>query len=96
MRSKSVFPVLAAAFSVLLPLSATPALSQQKAIGLATHIENQVSGIISGQQRTLTPGQEADIVDGGYWYAPPAPGADIAIVAMGAVTPEAIAPRIAR
>ena len=42
-------------------------------------------------QRTLSPEQEADIVSGGYWYAAPEPGADIAIVAMGAVTPEAIA-----
>jgi pyruvate dehydrogenase E1 component len=42
-------------------------------------------------ERTLSPQQEADIVAGGYWYAPPEPGADIAIVAMGAVTPEAIA-----
>ncbi|MEZ0303227.1 MAG: transketolase, partial [Hyphomicrobiaceae bacterium] len=41
--------------------------------------------------RTLTPDQEADIVAGGYWYAAPEPGSDIAIVAMGAVTPEAIA-----
>src|SRR4029450_7412233 len=42
-------------------------------------------------QRTLSPEQESDIVAGGYWYAPPEPGSDIAIVAMGAVTPEAIA-----
>jgi pyruvate dehydrogenase E1 component len=42
-------------------------------------------------ERTLSPGQQADIVAGGYWYAPPEPGADVAIVAMGAVTPEAIA-----
>ena len=42
-------------------------------------------------QRTLTAEQEADIVSGGYWYAAPEPGADIAVVAMGAVTPEAIA-----
>ena len=42
-------------------------------------------------ERTLTPAQESDIIDGGYWYAPPEPGAEIAIVAMGAVTPEAIA-----
>jgi pyruvate dehydrogenase E1 component len=41
--------------------------------------------------RTLSSEQEADIVSGGYWYAPPEPGADVAIVAMGAVTPEAIA-----
>jgi pyruvate dehydrogenase E1 component len=42
-------------------------------------------------QRTLAPAQEVDIVSGGYWYAAPEAGADIAIVAMGAVTPEAIA-----
>ncbi|MCA0304703.1 MAG: transketolase [Proteobacteria bacterium] len=42
-------------------------------------------------QRTLSEEQEADIVNGGYWYAAPEPGADIAVVAMGAVTPEAIA-----
>src|SRR5260370_40149038 len=42
-------------------------------------------------ERALTPAQQADIVDGGYWYAPPEPGADIAIICMGAVTPEAIA-----
>ncbi|MCC8430016.1 transketolase [Reyranella aquatilis] len=42
-------------------------------------------------ERTLTPAQQADIVSGGYWYAPPEEGSDVAIVAMGAVTPEAIA-----
>lgn len=42
-------------------------------------------------QRTLSAEQEADIVNGAYWYAPPEPGADVAIVAMGAVTPESIA-----
>ena len=42
-------------------------------------------------ERTLSPAHEADIVSGGYWYAPPEPGADVAIVAMGAVTPEAVA-----
>ncbi len=42
-------------------------------------------------ERTLTPQQQADIVSGGYWYVPPEEGADVAIVAMGAVTPEAIA-----
>src|SRR5215470_12855087 len=42
-------------------------------------------------ERTLSPQQESDIIHGGYWYAPPAPGADIAIVCLGAVTPEAIA-----
>src|SRR6185437_12931856 len=40
--------------------------------------------------RTLTTEQQADIIDGGYWYAPPEDGADIAIVCMGAVTAEAI------
>jgi pyruvate dehydrogenase E1 component len=42
-------------------------------------------------ERTLTPEQRNDIVSGGYWYAPPEDGADVAIVAMGAVTPEAVA-----
>ncbi len=41
-------------------------------------------------ERTLTPAQQADIVSGGYWYAPPEAGSDIAVVCMGAVTPEAI------
>jgi len=41
-------------------------------------------------ERTLTAEQQAGIVSGGYWYAPPEDGADVAIVAMGAVTPEAI------
>ena len=42
-------------------------------------------------ERILTLEQENDIVCGGYWYVPPEQGADVAIVAMGAVTPEAIA-----
>ena len=41
-------------------------------------------------ERVLTSEQQADIVSGGYWYVPPEQGADVAIVAMGAVTPEAI------
>jgi pyruvate dehydrogenase E1 component len=41
-------------------------------------------------ERTLTQEQQGDIVSGGYWYTPPENGADVAIVAMGAVTPEAI------
>jgi len=45
---------------------------------------------IAQPERVLTPEQESDIVSGGYWYAPPEPGADVAIVALGAVTPEAI------
>jgi pyruvate dehydrogenase E1 component len=42
-------------------------------------------------QRALDPALEADIVAGGYWLAPPAPGAELAIVYTGAVAPEAIA-----
>ncbi len=42
-------------------------------------------------ERMLSDAQQADIVSGGYWYVLPAPDADVAIVAMGAVTPEAIA-----
>jgi pyruvate dehydrogenase E1 component len=42
-------------------------------------------------ERALSAEQSADIISGAYWYAAPAPGADVAIVAMGAVTPEAIA-----
>jgi pyruvate dehydrogenase E1 component len=41
-------------------------------------------------ERLLTLEQQNDIVSGGYWYVPPENGADVAIVAMGAVTPEAI------
>jgi pyruvate dehydrogenase E1 component len=42
-------------------------------------------------ERTLSPEQQADIVAGGYWYAAPEAGGEIAIIAMGSVTPEAIA-----
>jgi pyruvate dehydrogenase E1 component len=42
-------------------------------------------------ERTLSAQQQTDIVSGGYWYAEPGPDADVAIVALGAVTPEAIA-----
>jgi pyruvate dehydrogenase E1 component len=41
-------------------------------------------------ERALSETQQTDIVAGGYWYAPPEPDADIAIVCLGAVTPEAI------
>ena len=34
---------------------------------------------------------EADALKGGYWLRPPAPGAEAAIVAMGALLPEALA-----
>jgi pyruvate dehydrogenase E1 component len=42
-------------------------------------------------ERTLSAEQSEQIIEGGYWLVAPAPGADICIVAMGAVTPEAIA-----
>ena len=42
-------------------------------------------------ERTLSEAQKDDIVSGGYWYIPPEPDTDMALVAMGAVTPEAIA-----
>jgi pyruvate dehydrogenase E1 component len=42
-------------------------------------------------QRTLTAQQQDDIISGGYWYVAPEQDSDIAIVCMGAVTPEAIA-----
>ena len=41
--------------------------------------------------RTLDEATERAIVAGGYWLREPAPGAAIALVAVGAVTPEAIA-----
>ncbi|MGF1455530.1 MAG: transketolase [Alphaproteobacteria bacterium] len=36
------------------------------------------------------PAREAGIVEGAYWLRPPAPGADLAIAACGALLPEAI------
>ena len=41
-------------------------------------------------QRTLSPDQARDIVDGGYWLREPASDADLALVSMGAVTPEVL------
>ncbi|MDP6580687.1 MAG: 1-deoxy-D-xylulose-5-phosphate synthase N-terminal domain-containing protein [Vicinamibacterales bacterium] len=40
-------------------------------------------------QRELTADARCDIVDGGYWLVPPASGAELAIVASGAVVSEA-------
>ena len=40
--------------------------------------------------RTFTPELAAEVTAGGYWQAPPGPRAAIAIVASGAVLPEAI------
>ncbi|MBM3585090.1 MAG: transketolase [Alphaproteobacteria bacterium] len=42
-------------------------------------------------KRTLDAQARCDVTDGGLWLVPPATGAELAIVAMGAVTPEAIA-----
>jgi pyruvate dehydrogenase E1 component len=42
-------------------------------------------------QREMTEALAADVVRGGYWLRPPAPGADLAIAYTGAVAPEAIA-----
>ena len=41
-------------------------------------------------QRDLTPGVRADIVDGGYWLIPPAPGAELALVVSGPLVVEAV------
>jgi pyruvate dehydrogenase E1 component len=40
-------------------------------------------------RRTLDAAARAAIVDGGYWLAPPAPDCELALVAMGALMPEA-------
>ena len=40
--------------------------------------------------RTMTAALREQIIAGGYWLRPPAPGGDAAIVAMGAVLPEAV------
>ena len=41
-------------------------------------------------QRDLTPDVRADIVDGGYWLIPPAPGAELALVVSGPLVVEAV------
>ena len=41
-------------------------------------------------ERVLTPQLRSEIIEGGYWLAPPADGAELAVVASGAVLPEAI------
>ncbi|MGF1609897.1 MAG: transketolase [Kiloniellales bacterium] len=41
--------------------------------------------------RNLEPDLEQDIIAGGYWLRPPAPGAELAIIYSGAVAPEALA-----
>ena len=41
-------------------------------------------------ERVLTPQLRAEIIEGGYWLSPPADGAELAVVASGAVLPEAM------
>jgi pyruvate dehydrogenase E1 component len=62
----------------------------QQPKGSSIYLRLSTRGLVQ-PQRTLSAEQQADIVSGGYWYAPPEPGADVAIVCMGAVTPEALA-----
>ena len=45
---------------------------------------------IEQRQRTLTPELRGQIVEGGYWLVEPGPDAEVAIVASGAVVPEAL------
>ena len=45
---------------------------------------------VAQPDRTLDPDTEALIVQGGYWLVPPGPEAEVAIVAMGPIVPEAI------
>ena len=46
---------------------------------------------IAQPERTLSPADRASITTGAYWLAPPAPGAELAIVYAGVVAPEAAA-----
>jgi pyruvate dehydrogenase E1 component len=41
-------------------------------------------------ERETTPELAAAVLAGGYWLAPPQPGAELAIACAGAVTPEAL------
>lgn len=56
MRLKFYLPVLAMTSATLLPINARPAEAPPKPIGLATHVENRVNGIISGQQQIVNVG----------------------------------------
>ena len=42
-------------------------------------------------KRQLSELHKREIIDGGYWLKPPAAGCELAVIAMGAVMPEAIA-----
>ena len=41
-------------------------------------------------QREMTPELARQVLDGGYWLQPPEPGAELAIVCAGAISPEAL------
>ena len=45
---------------------------------------------VAQRERVLTPELRGQIVDGGYWLVEPGPGAEVAIVASGAVVPDAL------
>ncbi|MEO1190203.1 MAG: transketolase [Pseudomonadota bacterium] len=45
---------------------------------------------LSQPERSLSDQQRHDIIDGGYWLRAPAEGAELAIVATGAILPEAL------
>ncbi len=45
---------------------------------------------IQQPQRVLSESQQKAIIEGGYWFREPAPGAELAIIYSGAVAPEAL------
>lgn len=45
---------------------------------------------IAQPERTLDDTLRTDLLNGAYWLVPPAPGAELAIVVCGAITPEAL------
>ena len=48
------------------------------------------SRAVDQPERAMTDDLRRDIVDGGYWLRPPAPGAELAIAYTGAIAPEAM------
>ncbi|MEZ5665846.1 MAG: transketolase [Alphaproteobacteria bacterium] len=46
---------------------------------------------VAQPERTMDEALVRQVIDGGYWLREPAPGAELAIVCTGAVTPEALA-----
>ncbi len=45
---------------------------------------------IEQSERDMTPALAAQVIEGGYWLVPPAPGAELAVAFAGALAPEAI------